>query len=70
MAAHWQFLRKSLSLRQRAHEFTITNEKIWILPEFIPGIIVQGHDWYLIIPTPEGEKTVFWQKKNFGDTSS
>ncbi|EXK24197.1 hypothetical protein FOMG_19062 [Fusarium oxysporum f. sp. melonis 26406] len=70
MAAHWQFLRKLLSLRQRAQELTTTNEKRWNLPDFIPGIIIQGHDWHLIITTPEGEKTVFWQKKNFGDTSS
>lgn len=70
MAAHWQFLRQLVSLRQRAQELTTANEKVWNLPDFIPGIIIQGHDWHLIITTPEGEKTVFWQKKNLGDTSS
>ncbi|KAI1022145.1 hypothetical protein LB504_007505 [Fusarium proliferatum] len=70
MAAHWQFLRQLVSLRQRAQELTTANQKTWNLPDFIPGIIIQGHDWHLIITTPEGEKTVFWQKKNLGDTSS
>ncbi|KAG5802933.1 hypothetical protein H9Q74_011247 [Fusarium xylarioides] len=70
MAAHWQFLRQLLSLRQRSQEPTTTNEKTWNLPDFIPGIIIQGHHWHLIITTPEGEKTVFWQVKNLGDTSS
>ncbi|KAH7173106.1 hypothetical protein DER46DRAFT_214570 [Fusarium sp. MPI-SDFR-AT-0072] len=81
MAAHWQFLRKLLELRQRAAnelslmkqeagDLTPNSDKPWQLPEFIPGIIIQGHDWHLIITTPEGEKTIFWQKKNFGDTSS
>ncbi|KAF4451321.1 hypothetical protein F53441_5743 [Fusarium austroafricanum] len=76
MAAHWQFLRKLLELRQRAkeklseEETGINPDETWQLPEFVPGIIIQGHDWHLIITTPEGEKTIFWQKKNFGDTSS
>ncbi|KAJ4136560.1 hypothetical protein NW768_004177 [Fusarium equiseti] len=81
MASHWQFLRKLLEKRQcaaerlstmrsRAGEMSFCSDKIWDLPEFIPGIIIQGHDWYLIITTEEGEKTVFWQKKTLGDTSS
>ncbi|KAK7425030.1 hypothetical protein QQZ08_008306 [Neonectria magnoliae] len=81
MAAHWQFLRKLLELRQRATnklssmkqaggDLTHNPEKAWQLQEFMPGIIIQGHDWHLIITTPEGEKTIFWQKQNFGNTSS
>lgn len=40
------------------------------LPEYLPGIIIQGHDWHLVITTREGDKTVFWQKMTFGSTSS
>ncbi|RKK81544.1 hypothetical protein BFJ68_g17614 [Fusarium oxysporum] len=83
MAAHWQFLRKLLDLRQRAaNESSLIKQvegviasspeadKVWQLPKFMPGIIIQGHDWHLIITTPEGEKTIFWQKQSFGDTWS
>ncbi|KAF4451960.1 hypothetical protein F53441_5136 [Fusarium austroafricanum] len=83
MAAHWQFLRKLLDLRQRAanepssmkqaegvNAPSSEADKVWQLPKFLPGIIIQGHDWHLIITTPEGEKTTFWQKQSFGDTWS
>ncbi|EMT73499.1 hypothetical protein NOF04DRAFT_20549 [Fusarium oxysporum II5] len=80
MAAHWQFLRKLLELRRLAAEavsslkqttegVTLDPEEKCKLPEFLPGIIIQGHDWHLVITTPDGEKTLFWQKKNFGQTS-
>ncbi|KAF4985465.1 hypothetical protein FDECE_16542 [Fusarium decemcellulare] len=77
MAAHWQFLRKLLQLRSLAAERVSSlgqvaethSPEIWELPEFIPGIIIQGHDWHLVITTPEGERTIFWHKENFGQTS-
>ncbi|RBR15833.1 hypothetical protein FVER53590_10861 [Fusarium verticillioides] len=69
MAAHWQFLWQLL-LRKRAQELATSDEMRWSLPDFITGIIIQRHDWHLIITTPEGDKTLFWQKKNLGDTSS
>ncbi|KAM0342935.1 hypothetical protein ACHAPU_009053 [Fusarium lateritium] len=77
MAAHWQFLRQLLKLRQRMAEEVAKKqkqtpsapEKSWKLPEYLPGIIIQGHDWHLIITTPEGERIAFWQKKLFGQTS-
>ncbi|TQV93256.1 hypothetical protein V2A60_010312 [Cordyceps javanica] len=40
------------------------------LPEYLPGIIIQGHDWHLVITTRRGDKTIFWQKMTFGTTSS
>jgi hypothetical protein len=40
------------------------------LPDYLPGIIIQGHDWHLVITTREGDKTIFWQKMTFGSTSS
>ncbi|KAG9495218.1 hypothetical protein J7337_013453 [Fusarium musae] len=69
MAAHWQFLWQLL-LRKRAQELATSDEMRWSLPDFITGIIIQRHDWHLIITTPEGDKTLFWQKKNLGDTSN
>ncbi|EXL89977.1 hypothetical protein NOF04DRAFT_5904 [Fusarium oxysporum II5] len=80
MAAHWQFLRKLLGLRRLAakqvtsmknatESLTLDPEEVWKLPEFLPGIIIQGHDWHLIITTPDGEKIAFWEKELFGHTS-
>jgi hypothetical protein len=40
------------------------------LPEFLPGIIIQGHDWNLVITTQEKEKTILWQKIPMGSTSN
>ncbi|KAH6973872.1 hypothetical protein BKA56DRAFT_108283 [Ilyonectria sp. MPI-CAGE-AT-0026] len=38
------------------------------LPEFLPGIIVQGHDWNLVITTQQGERTILWQRILMGTT--
>ncbi|KAJ4248099.1 hypothetical protein NW762_012869 [Fusarium torreyae] len=88
MAAHWEFLRHLLELRQRAAnqvsimdqharvdvpadlEPSLNNDQTWQLPAFLPGIIIQGHDWHLVLTTCEGGKMNFWQKKTFGATSS
>ena len=48
----------------------LSDEQILQLPEYLPGIIIQGHDWHLVITTRHGEKTNFWQKMTFGTTSS
>ncbi|GKU11752.1 unnamed protein product, partial [Fusarium langsethiae] len=61
MAAHWQFLRKVLQLHRLAAGAVSSLEQTAgfnsyetrKLPEFLPGIIIQGHDWYLIITTSE-----------------
>lgn len=37
---------------------------------FLPGIIVQGHEWSLVLSTRENGKTVLWTKKQFGSTES
>ena len=44
------------------------NERLHL--EFLPGIIIQGHDWYLAITTRDGRQTVFWNKLTIGTTSS
>ncbi|KAH7019758.1 hypothetical protein EDB80DRAFT_870376 [Ilyonectria destructans] len=40
------------------------------LPDFIPGIIVQGHDWDLVITTTDGQQTQLWQKVTIGTTNT
>jgi hypothetical protein len=40
------------------------------LPDFLPAVIVQGHDWYLVITTQEEKRTVLWTKLFMGTTSS
>uniref|UniRef100_A0A8H7K2S4 PD-(D/E)XK nuclease-like domain-containing protein n=1 Tax=Bionectria ochroleuca TaxID=29856 RepID=A0A8H7K2S4_BIOOC len=37
---------------------------------FIPGIIVQGHDWKLIVTTNNGGKTRLWASRQFGSTQT
>ncbi len=41
-----------------------------LLPSFLPGLVVQGHDWFLVVTTAEGQKTVLWSKLAVGSTSS
>ncbi|KAH7115341.1 hypothetical protein B0J13DRAFT_514709 [Dactylonectria estremocensis] len=76
-AAHWNFLRHLLGLAQRrsrvatgpGHDSVLQIDSLQ-LPDFLPGIIIQGHDWHLVITSPEGKKAVLWQKVTFGSTSS
>ncbi|KAI0391277.1 hypothetical protein F5Y17DRAFT_441367 [Xylariaceae sp. FL0594] len=37
---------------------------------FIPGVIVQGHQWHLILSTYEDRKTKIWSSCQFGSTFS
>ncbi|KAF5963453.1 hypothetical protein FBULB1_13385 [Fusarium bulbicola] len=45
-------------------------QKTFNLPNFIPGIIIQGHLWHLIITTPQDRKTMIWQSIGMGNTQS
>lgn len=65
--AHWSFLRH---LQYLAETSSKEDPTISALPLFIPGIIIQGHNWHLIITTLEEQKTFFWQKVLIGSTSS
>ncbi|EXK76353.1 hypothetical protein FOQG_18905 [Fusarium oxysporum f. sp. raphani 54005] len=40
------------------------------MPQFVPGIIIQGHDWNIVVATREGAQTVLWNKLTIGSTSS
>ncbi|KAI5456253.1 hypothetical protein BGZ63DRAFT_367449 [Mariannaea sp. PMI_226] len=37
---------------------------------FIPGLVVEGHEWKLVATTHKEGKTVLWTSQNFGDTLS
>ncbi|KAH7007525.1 hypothetical protein EDB80DRAFT_458060 [Ilyonectria destructans] len=38
--------------------------------DFIPGIVIQGHDWLLVLSLREDEKTILYSKINMGATNS
>ncbi|WAO97376.1 Hypothetical protein NCS54_01510100 [Fusarium falciforme] len=60
-AAHWRLLDLLNSDRE---------DEPAPLPVFLPGVIIQGHGWYLVIATRENMKTVCWNKINIGSTDS
>ncbi|KAI0102491.1 hypothetical protein GGR51DRAFT_284954 [Nemania sp. FL0031] len=37
---------------------------------FIPGVIVQGHRWHLVLSTCEDRKTKLWADRQFGSTQT
>ncbi|KAL6410162.1 hypothetical protein AUP68_06574 [Ilyonectria robusta] len=63
---------QSLSLHEEqqrsAPESTQETVRPLRLPEFLPGIIIQGHQWDLVITTLDGAKTKFWHKLPMGNT--
>ncbi|KAK3948026.1 hypothetical protein QBC32DRAFT_67604, partial [Pseudoneurospora amorphoporcata] len=78
-AAQWNFLRwmaqgdtdgDSSSSSSRAvgdmrHE---TRDDLGL--EFLPGIVIMGHDWYLTASTNDGKSTTFWARTHIGSTES
>ncbi|KAI3571339.1 hypothetical protein IWW34DRAFT_709897 [Fusarium oxysporum f. sp. albedinis] len=79
--AHWTFLRHLAQIvgekctAARPETITNTGDKVIMkkasdLPTFIPGIIIQGHFWHLIITTPQDRKTMVWQSIGIGNTQS
>lgn len=83
-AAQWSFLRWAVGqklLRQQQAlglDAPITDEeqrehtalKLAALEKlgFIPGIIVQGHRWHLVLSTYSAGKTTLWAEWEFGST--
>ncbi|KAH8661187.1 hypothetical protein BGZ61DRAFT_369428 [Ilyonectria robusta] len=37
---------------------------------FLPGIVVQGHEWSFVATTREGPKTILWLEQGFGSTTT
>ncbi|GJC90455.1 hypothetical protein ColLi_13293 [Colletotrichum liriopes] len=38
------------------------------LPEFLPGVIVEGHQWYFVASTRSKTETILWMKQLIGTT--
>lgn len=80
LSAHWAFLRHLNKLiRSRAAagagdaSGTNLDAEAGLLPDFLPGIIIIGHDWHLILTTVQGEhgeNMILWRKLTLGSTSS
>ncbi|GAP92284.2 hypothetical protein SAMD00023353_7600300 [Rosellinia necatrix] len=76
----WSFLRWAVSqkLKERAKleaDKTTTEVETDTLAclsklGFIPGIVVRGHRWCLVLSTYDGKKTTLWEEHRFGTTSS
>ncbi|KAK1762471.1 hypothetical protein QBC33DRAFT_481469 [Phialemonium atrogriseum] len=56
-ASQWQLLHRLASRKGNP------------LPAFLPGIIIQGHDWNLVVTTWESGRTNLYTKITFGSTS-
>lgn len=83
-AAQWAFLRwgvRQKLLRQRVaqgvnapedEEDTVNQEALEALSRlgFIPGILVDGHQWLLVISTYDNGMTTIWADLLFGTTQS
>lgn len=54
-AAQWTFLK------------SLAGEAISELP-FLPGIVVQGHEWRLVATTRKNDETILWSSYQFGST--
>ncbi|KAI3571101.1 hypothetical protein IWW34DRAFT_639902 [Fusarium oxysporum f. sp. albedinis] len=75
-AARWAFLRhlvetyKAQKARIRDQNPCPMPMDITKLPDFLPGIIIQGHDWNLVITTQQAGRTMLWQRVLMGSTQS
>ncbi|KAH7245608.1 hypothetical protein BKA59DRAFT_476007 [Fusarium tricinctum] len=85
MLPHWKFLDDLLASRDQAYQARRKWEwendpashansealaRIVGFPEFLPGIVIQGHKWHLVIAIPKGGKMAFCEKISFGNTAS
>ncbi|KAH7232768.1 hypothetical protein BKA59DRAFT_427225 [Fusarium tricinctum] len=59
-----------MEIAQELIEQATKPKKTFDLPTFVPGIIIQGHQWHLIITTPQDRKTMVWQSVSIGSTQS
>ncbi|TQN70162.1 hypothetical protein CSHISOI_05183 [Colletotrichum shisoi] len=39
------------------------------LPEFLPGIIIQGHEWLFVASTKRGDQVTLWTSQHIGSTA-
>ncbi|KAI1184090.1 hypothetical protein F5B17DRAFT_447552 [Nemania serpens] len=79
-STQWSFLRWAVGQRLKkrarleADETTteVETDTLACLSKlgFIPGIVVRGHRWCLVLSTYDGKKTTIWEEHQFGTTSS
>ncbi|KAI1118683.1 hypothetical protein F5Y14DRAFT_223533 [Nemania sp. NC0429] len=79
-STQWSFLRWAVGqrLKERARleadetETDVETDTLACLSKlgFIPGIVVRGHEWYLVLSTYDGKKTTLWEQHHFGTTTS
>ena len=62
-------LRETPSAQEQIDMANLAELRARELP-FLPGIIVQGHKWSLVLSTREGERTALWTEWEFGNTQS
>ncbi|KAL2818697.1 hypothetical protein BJX63DRAFT_419222 [Aspergillus granulosus] len=64
-AAQWAFLRWAVMRKLKAKGLSILSTL-----GFIPGIIIQGHRWLLVLSTYDNGKTMLWTDYQFGTTQT
>lgn len=80
-AAQWSFLASAVRLSIQASQDVGASqsplEQIELVQRaeaqvnrlpFLPGVVVQGHKWSLVLSTREGQKTILWTEREFGTT--
>ncbi|CAG9945542.1 unnamed protein product [Clonostachys rosea f. rosea IK726] len=75
LGGNWNKATLQMSVSQAAqwnliHEITVPGTRPNEGLDYIPGIIIQGHNWFLAITTREGKRTVFWNKLDLGATDT
>ncbi|KAJ0163515.1 hypothetical protein CTA2_2863 [Colletotrichum tanaceti] len=65
-AAHWELLRRLVDISGGDDASALLQQKF----EFLPAVIIQGHDWNLVVTTIRGGQTHLWSKIAIGTTNS
>ncbi|KAK1569820.1 uncharacterized protein LY79DRAFT_66909 [Colletotrichum navitas] len=58
-AAQWRLLDRLVSRAEPKMQ----------LPEFLPGIIIQGHDWSFVASTKQGDQVTLWTSQHIGSSA-
>ncbi|KAM0255893.1 hypothetical protein ACHAPA_012350 [Fusarium lateritium] len=81
---HWKFLDDLLARRDDAYQARRkwewesnaechTSLEVTTAPgllDFLPGVVIQGHTWHLVMAIPRDGKMAFCEKVSFGNTAS
>lgn len=67
-AAQWRFL--VYLARTCGYNADNYEDIVALLPPFLPGIIIQGHDWNFVATTYDGKETTIWTTFRIGSTEN